>query len=65
MASTTQSNFHKGDKRANFSSSVLIVPTCCQNQLSSLPKAPPRIPLEEMNLLSHVELQPLAAKLIN
>ena len=53
MAPSTQNIFHKGGKRVDFSSSVLIEPTCSQNH-SSQPKALPRIPLEEMNLLSHV-----------
>ena len=60
MTSTTQSIFHKGDKRVNFSSSVLIEPTCSQNH-SSQPKALPRIPLEEMNLYLMFIMQPLAA----
>ena len=53
MASTTQNIFHKGDKRVTFifGSQRTI---CNQKQLIST-KALPRISLEEMNLLSHVD----------
>ena len=61
MASTTQKVFHKRDKIVNF---IFGSQRTHSNQLSSFisTKAPHRITLEEMNPLSHVELQPLAAK---
>ena len=61
MASTTQIVFHKRDKIVNL---IFGSHRTHSNHFSSLisTKALPRITLEEMNLLSHFELQPLVAK---
>ena len=55
-----QNIFQEGDKRVNFSSSVLGEPTCSHHH-SSHTKALPRLPLEEMNLYHKLIMQPLAA----
>ena len=52
--------FHKGEKRVNISSSVLVEPTCNHHH-SSHTKALPRLTLEEMNLYHKFIIQPLAA----
>ena len=63
-ASTTQNVFYKGDKVVNL---IFGSHRTHSNHLSSnfSTKALPQITLEENEPFSHVELQPLAAKLIN